>query len=94
MAQNWVEDFAKKAMYNKTSTMEYFDSCKQTREYQMIPEVRKIVNTYFASFCFNNGLWNRIIKEQLVEYLNDIQQTFLFTILKLNRLLFLLSVSI
>lgn len=86
MAQNWVEDFAQKAMYNKTSTMEYFDSCKQTREYQMIPEVRKIVNTYFASFCFNNGLWNRIFKEQLIEYLNDTQQTFLFTILKLKNI--------
>lgn len=86
MAQNWVEDFAKKAMYNKTSTMEYFDSCKQTREYQMIPEVRKIINTYFTNFCFNNGLWNRIFKEQLVEYLNDTQQTFLFTILKLKNI--------
>lgn len=86
MAQNWVEDFAKKAMYNKTSTMEYFDSCKQTREYQMIPEVRKIVNTYFTNFCFNNGLWNRIFKEQLVEYLNDTQQTFLFTVLKLKNI--------
>lgn len=86
MAQNWVEDFAKKAMYNKTSTMEYFDSCKQTHEYQMIPEVRKIVNTYFSSFCFNNGLWNRIFKEQLVEYLNDTQQTFLFTVLKLKNI--------
>lgn len=86
MAQNWVEDFAQKAMYNKTSSMEYFDSCKQTREYQMIPEVRKIVNTYFASFCFNNGLWNRIFKEQLIEYLNDTQQTFLFTILKLKNI--------
>ena len=86
MAQNWVEDFAKKAMYNKTSTMEYFDSCKQTREYQMVPEVRKIINTYFATFCFNNGLWNRIFKEQLLEYLNDIQQTFLFTVLKLKNI--------
>ena len=86
MAQNWVEDFAKKTMYNKTSTMEYFDSCKQTREYQIIPEVRKIVNTYFANFCFNNGLWNRIIKEQLIEYLNDTQQTFLFTVLKLKNI--------
>lgn len=86
MAQNWVEDFVKKSMYNKTSTMEYFDSCKQTREYQMMPEVRKIINTYFASFCFNNGLWNRIIKEQLIEYLNDTQQTFLFTILKLKNI--------
>lgn len=85
MAQNFVEDFAKHCMYNKKSSMEYFDSCKQTREYQMIPEVRKIVNTYFSSFCFNNGLWNRIIKEQLVEYLNDTQQTFLFTILKLKN---------
>lgn len=86
MAQNWVEDFVKKAMYNKTSTMEYFDSCKQTREYQMMPEVRKIINTYFASFCFNNGLWNRIIKEQLIEYLNDTQQTFLFMVLKLKNI--------
>ena len=85
MSQNFVEDFAKHCMYNKKSSMEYFDSCKQTREYQMIPEVRKIVNTYFSSFCFNNGLWNRIIKEQLVEYLNDTQQTFLFTILKLKN---------
>ena len=86
MAQNWVEDFVKKSMYNKTETMEYFDSCKQTREYQMMPEVRKIINTYFASFCFNNGLWNRIFKEQLIEYLNDTQQTFLFTILKLKNI--------
>lgn len=85
-ANNWVEDFAKKCMYNKTSTMEYFDSCQATREYQMIPEVRKIVNTYFATFCFNNGLWNRIFKNQLIEYLNDSQQTFLFTVLKTKNI--------
>lgn len=81
---NFVEDFAKCCMYNKTKTMEYFDSCKATREYQMIPEVRKIINTYFATFCFNNGLWNRIIKEQLADYLNDTQQTFLFMVLKIK----------
>lgn len=85
-ANNWVEDFAKKCMYNKTSTMEYFDSCKQTREYQMIPEVRKIVNTYFATFCFNNGLWNRIFKDGLIEFLNDTQQTFLFMVLKTKNI--------
>lgn len=83
---NFVEDFVKCCMYNKKKTMEYFDNCKQSREYQMVPEVRKIINTYFATFCFNNGLWNRIFKEQLLEYLNDIQQTFLFTILKLKNI--------
>lgn len=83
---NFVEDFVKCCMYNKKKTMEYFDSCKQSREYQMVPEVRKIINTYFATFCFNNGLWNRIFKEQLLEYLNDIQQTFLFTVLKLKNI--------
>lgn len=83
---NFVEDFVKCCMYNKKKTMEYFDSCKQSREYQMVPEVRKIINTYFTNFCFNNGLWNRIFKEQLLEYLNDIQQTFLFTVLKLKNI--------
>lgn len=83
---NFVEDFAKCCMYNKTKTMEYFDSCKATREYQMIPEVRKIINSMFASFCFNNGLWHRILKEGLIEFLNDTQQTFLFTILKLKNI--------
>lgn len=82
---NFVEDFVKCCMYNKTKTMEYFDSCKATREYQMIPEVKKIINTYFTTFCFNNGLWNRIIKEGLIEYLNDTQQTFLFMVLKLKN---------
>ena len=83
---NFVEDFAKCCMYNKNKTMEYFDSCKQTREYQMVPEVRKVINSMFTSFCFNNGLWNRILKEGLIEFLNDTQQTFLFTILKLKNI--------
>lgn len=85
-ANNFVEDFVKCCIYNKKKTMEYFDSCQATREYQMIPEVKKIINTYFATFCFNNGLWNRIIKNQLIEYLNDTQQTFLFTVLKLKNI--------
>lgn len=84
-SNNFVEDFVKCCMYNKKKTMEYYDSCIQTREYQMVPEVKKIINTYFATFCFNNGLWNRIIKNQLIEYLNDTQQTFLFMVLKLKN---------
>ena len=86
MAQNFVEDFAKHCLYNKTDVMEYFDSCKQTREYQMSQDIRKLINSLFASFCFNNGLWNRIIHEGLLEFLNDTQQTFLFTILKLKNI--------
>ena len=86
MSSNFVEDFVKCCIYNKKKTMEYYDSCEQTREYQSIPEVRKIVNTYFASFCFNNGLWNRIFKNHLLEYLNDTQQTFLFMALKTKNI--------
>ena len=85
MSSNFIEDFAKCCMFNKKKTMEYYDSCEQTREYQTIPEVRKVVNTYFATFCFNNGLWNRIFKNHLLEYLNDTQQTFLFMALKLKN---------
>lgn len=85
-SNNFIEDFAKCCMFNKKKTMEYFDSCTQTREYQMIPEVKKIINTYFTTFCFNNGLWNRIFKNQLIEYLNDTQQTFLFMVLKLKNI--------
>ena len=85
-SNNFVEDFVKCCMYNKKKTMDYYDSCTQTREYQMIPEVKKIINTYFATFCFNNGLWNRILKDKLIEYLNDTQQTFLFMVLKLKNI--------
>lgn len=86
MSQNFIEDFVKHCIYNKTDVMEYFDSCQATREYQMVPEVRKIINTHFATFCFNNGLWNRIFKNQLIEFLNDTQQTFLFMVLKLKNI--------
>lgn len=54
-----VEDFVKHCMYNKKSTMEYYDEIKEMRECN-IPQFKKIVDEQFNRFCLNNGLWNRL----------------------------------
>jgi len=54
-----VEDFVKHCMYNKKSTMEYYDEIKEMRE-NTIPQFRKVVDEHFTKFCLNNGLWNRL----------------------------------
>jgi hypothetical protein len=54
-----VEDFVKHCMYNKKSTMEYYDEIKEMREYT-VPQFRQVVDEQFNRFCLNNGLWNRL----------------------------------
>lgn len=54
-----VEDFVKHCMYNKKSTMEYYDEIKEMRE-NTIPQFRQVVDEQFNRFCLNNGLWNRL----------------------------------
>ena len=70
MAQNFVEDFAKHCMYNKKSTMEYYDEIKEMRE-NTIPQFRKIVEEHFSRFCLNNGLWNRLDFAEIDKSDND-----------------------
>ena len=63
---NFVEDFVKHSMYNKVDTMEYYDEIQETREYQSLPEVRKIIDNNFQDFCVNNGLWNRVDLKEFI----------------------------
>ena len=65
-----VEDFVKHCMYNKKSTMEYYDEIKEMRE-NTIPQFRKIVEEHFSRFCLNNGLWNRLDFVELDKSDND-----------------------
>ena len=57
---NFVEDFVKHCIYNKTDTMEYYDEIQETREYASVPELRKVIDNNFQDFSINNGLWNRV----------------------------------
>lgn len=63
---NFVEDFVKHSMYNKVDTMEYYDEIQETREYQSLPEIRKIIDNNFQDFCVNNGLWNRVNLKEFI----------------------------
>ena len=63
---NFVEDFVKHSMYNKVDTMEYYDEIQETREYQSLPEIRKIIDNNFQDFCVNNGLWNRVDLKEFI----------------------------
>lgn len=65
-----VEDFVKYCMYNKKSTMEYYDEIKEMRE-NTIPQFRKIVEEHFSRFCLNNGLWNRLDFAEIDKSDND-----------------------
>lgn len=65
-----VEDFVKHCMYNKKSTMEYYDEIKEMRE-NTIPQFRKIVEEHFSRFCLNNGLWNRLDFPEIDKEINN-----------------------
>ena len=74
--KNFVEQFFEYCMLNKQEAREYYHDIKETREYSSLPEIQKIVNTAYASFCMNNGLWNNIKKEGLLKYLEDEDKMF------------------
>lgn len=57
---NWFEDFIIKCLNNSTKTMDYYEEIKETREYSSVQELRDAIDNNFITFCFNNGLWNRI----------------------------------
>lgn len=58
----YLQDFITCAQNNSPLTMDYYDDILSTREYNepSLTEFRKIINDAFLSFCFNNGLFNRI----------------------------------
>ena len=60
---NWFEDFIIKCLNNSTKTMDYYEEIKETREYSSVQELRDAIDNNFLTFCFNNGLWNRIKNE-------------------------------
>ena len=57
---NWFEDFIIKCLNNSIKTMDYYEEIKETREYSSVQELRDAIDNNFLTFCFNNGLWNRI----------------------------------
>lgn len=65
-----IEDFVKHCMYNKKSTMEYYDEIKEMRE-NTIPQFRQIIDEQFNRFCLNNGLWNRLNFGEIDKSSND-----------------------
>jgi len=65
-----VEDFVKHCMYNKKSTMEYYDEIKEMRE-NTIPQFRQVVDEQFNRFCLNNGVWTRLDFGEIDKSSND-----------------------
>lgn len=58
--KNFVEEFIEYTIFNMPEVLEYYQDIKETREYQTLPELRKVIDTYFNNFCFNNGLYYKL----------------------------------
>lgn len=81
----YLKDFVEHCVNNSTETMEYYDDITITREYNTpeMDEFRKVVNTYFNKFCFNNGLFQK--NRLKFEDLEPAQKTFLTLIGLINE---------
>lgn len=81
----YLKDFVEHCINNSTETMEYYDDIIITREYNTpeMEEFRKVVNTNFNKFCFNNGLFQK--NRLKFEDLEPAQKTFLTLIGLINE---------
>lgn len=81
----YLKDFVEHCVNNSTETMEYYDDIIITREYNTpeMEEFRKIINTHFNKFCFNNGLFQK--NRLRLEELEPAQKTFLTLIGLINE---------
>lgn len=81
----YLKDFVEHCINNSVETMEYYDDITITREYNTpeMDEFRKVVNTYFNKFCFNNGLFQK--NRLKFEDLEPAQKTFLTLIGLINE---------
>lgn len=81
----YLKDFVEHCVNNSTETMEYYDDIIITREYNTpeMEEFRKIINTHFNKFCFNNGLFQK--NRLKIEELEPAQKTFLTLIGLINE---------
>lgn len=81
----YLKDFVEHCINNSVETMEYYDDITITREYNTpeMDEFRKVVNTYFNKFCFNNGLFQK--NRLRIEELEPAQKTFLTLIGLINE---------
>lgn len=81
----YLKDFVEHCVNNSVETMEYYDDIIITREYNTpeMDEFRKVVNTYFNKFCFNNGLFQK--NRLRIEELEPAQKTFLTLIGLINE---------
>lgn len=81
----YLKDFVEHCVNNSVETMEYYDDITITREYNTpeMDEFRKVVNTYFNKFCFNNGLFQK--NRLRFEDLEPAQKTFLTLIGLINE---------
>ena len=81
----YLKDFVEHCVNNSTETMEYYDDIIITREYNTpeMEEFRKIINTHFNKFCFNNGLFQK--NRLRIEELEPAQKTFLTLIGLINE---------
>ena len=81
----YLKDFVEHCINNSVETMEYYDDIIITREYNTpeMDEFRKVVNTYFNKFCFNNGLFQK--NRLKFEDLEPAQKTFLTLIGLINE---------
>ena len=72
----YLKDFIEHCVQNSTETMEYYDDICNTREYNHpdFGDFRKVVDTHFNNFCFNNGLFQS--SRLKWERLDDTQRTF------------------
>lgn len=81
----YLKDFVEHCINNSVETMEYYDDIIITREYNTpeMDEFRKVVNTHFNKFCFNNGLFQK--NRLRIEELEPAQKTFLTLIGLINE---------
>lgn len=85
LKMTYLKDFVEHCVNNSVETMEYYDDITITREYNTpeMDEFRKVVNTYFNKFCFNNGLFQK--NRLRFEDLEPAQKTFLTLIGLINE---------
>jgi len=81
----YLKDFIEHCVNNSTETMEYYDDITITREFNTpeMEEFRKVINSQFNKFCFNNGLFQK--NRLRFEDLDPAQKAFLTLIGVINE---------
>ncbi len=81
--KNFVEEFIEFTIFNMPEVIEYYEDIKETREYNSLPELRKVIDTYFNNFCFNNGLLYKL--DDNITIKDDEKSTLLYLLTQGNK---------